>query len=353
MANLGWDVIGVANDEADFSSRFKAKGLGFIHLDMDHKGKNPVADLALILRLRNLYRRELPSLVHHFTIKPAIYGSIGARCAGVPFIVNTITGLGYAFEKKGALNAIVSLLYKYALKGHVQVIFQNPDNRDVFLSSKLVCNEQSHIILGSGVDCQSLRPVDGNSSGGPTFLLVGRMLWTKGVAEYVAAAEILKKEYPDCNFIMVGGVSGGGAAGNPQVIAEEWLQSVQTAGKVQWLGRIPFEKVVALMDSVDAVVLPSYSEGVPRSLIEATAKGKAIVATDVPGCREVVVDGLNGYLVPPRDPVALAAAMRRFIGNPALVRRMGQESRRRAELLFDEKIIIDQTRQVYTLAGAR
>lgn len=353
MVRLGWEVVGIANDESDFSAKFKERDIEFIHLDMDHKGKNPAADIGFMQRLKAVYRRERPDLAHHFTIKPVIFGSIAARAVGVPSIVNTITGLGYAFEKKGILHSIVSKLYRYALRGRAQVIFQNSDNLDLFLSNQLVSERQCHVILGSGVDCYKLQPRGGSGGGGMTFLLVARMLWSKGIAEFVAASEALNLEFPDSTFVMAGGASGGGATGNPQMIAVDWLESVRAQGTVQWVGRVPFEEILSLMDAADVVVLPSYyPEGVPKALIEAAAKGKAIVTTNTPGCREVVEDGINGYLVPPRDASALAGAMRQLVEDPAMAKRMGRESRRRAELLFDEKIVLDRTLQVYQLAGA-
>ena len=181
MIKQGWEIIAIANDEANFAEKFEAAGIRFIHINMDHKGKNPLADLALIRRLKTIYRQEQPSLVHHFTIKPVIFGSIGAKWAGVPAIVNTITGLGYVFEKEGILNKIIQRLYKYAFSGRPQVIFQNCENKKLFISKKIVKKNQSHIILGSGVNCDKLRPETIANKTGITFLVVARMLWPKGI----------------------------------------------------------------------------------------------------------------------------------------------------------------------------
>lgn len=353
LSDTGWCVIAVANDEADFFTRFEKKGVRFIHVPIDHKGKNLVSDLQLVWRLNLLYRKEAPDLVHHFTIKPVIFGSIAAKLARVPAIVNSITGLGYVFKKGGILKKIVSDLYKVALTGNIKITFQNNDDYDFFVSNRIVNKENASIILGSGVNTDEIRPTTGLIKNNHfTFLMVSRMLWSKGVREYVSAAEKIKKKFPKSSFVMAGGASGGGAIGNPEAISEDWLKAVNEIGCVKWVGRIPFQDVMDLLDNSDVVVLPSYyPEGVPRSLIEAAAKGKAIITTDTPGCREVVVDGINGFVVPPKDIDSLEKSMIKFIRQPEIVYDMGVESRKRAVDLFDEKKILEQTASVYKAAG--
>lgn len=353
MRDLGWSVIGVANDEADYTEKFKNEGMGFVHIPIDHKGKNPLRDLLLIQQLKALYRRESPEVVHHFTIKPVIFGSMAAKWAKVPAIVNTITGIGYVFEKGGLLMKIVIELYKLALSGRPKVIFQNKDDCQFFISKGIVRKSNARIILGSGVNTEILFPnMNKRTNGNLRFLLVSRMLWSKGIKEYVSAAEKIKRDFYQTSFIMAGGASGGGAKGNPEAIPEEWLNDVNKKGNVKWVGRIPFERVLELLDKSDVFILPSfYQEGIPRSLLEAAAKGKPIITTDAPGCREVVVDGVNGFLVPPRDIDSLVDCMIKFIQRPELVQRMGIESRKRAVEIFDERKILDQTMQIYKEAG--
>lgn len=352
LSDQGWSVIAVANDEADFASKFSKEGIKFINVYIDHKGKNPIADTALICRLKSLYKQESPKLVHHFTIKPIIFGSLAAKWANVTTIVNTISGLGYVFEKGGFLMKIVIGLYKLALSGRPQVIFLNNDDYQVFVSNGIVKKSKSHIILGDGVNTEIIQPtITRNRNGGLRFLLVSRMLWSKGIREFISAAEKIKKQFPETIFVMAGGVSGGGAKGNPEAIPEKWLQDINDRGYVKWAGPIPFEKVLNLLDNSDVVILPSYSEGLPRSLTEATAKGKPIITTDAPGCREVVADGINGFLVPPRDIDSLVDCMIKFIQKPESVQRMGIESRKRAVEIFDERKILDQTMQIYKEAG--
>ena len=347
----------VAEDEADYKDRFADHELAFLPFPSDHKGQNPFNDLKYLYRLYRLYKIHQPDMVHHFTIKPVLYGSMAAKWAGVPVIVNTITGLGYAFETKNVLlRQYVLSLYRRALSGRPRVIFQNPDDRQLFIEKKLCEHKKASVILGSGVNTDLIKPgSDGDAIAekGVTFLLISRMLWSKGIKEFVQAAGEVNARYTDTQFLMIGGHSGGGARGNPSdTVPLEWLEEVNAKGTVHWIGRVPFETVLRQLDESHVVVLPSYyPEGVPRTLIEAAAKQKAIVTTDMPGCRETVADGVNGFLVPPRSVTDLVKSMTAFIENPALIEKMGIESRKRAVRLFDEKSVVEQTFGVYRKAG--
>jgi glycosyltransferase involved in cell wall biosynthesis len=354
LLSQGWMVVAVANDEADYARKLKKEGIQFINIDIDHKGRNPFYDLLLIWRMNTIYRNEKPNIVHHFTIKPVIYGSIAGKLAGVSTIVNSITGLGYVFKKGGILKKLVIGLYKIALTGNTQNIFQNRDNYEYFIQKKIVKKRKASIILGSGVNTSVIKPPKKKIKNKCCkFLMVSRMLWSKGVSEFVSAAEKIKKRFPQSSFFMAGGVSGGGAIGNPEAVSEDWLNVVNQKGSVKWVGCISFKDVMQLLDDSDVFVLPSYyPEGVPRSLIEAAAKEKAIITTDTPGCREVVVDGKNGFLIPPKDITSLEKAMIKLIRNPRLIKKMGKNSRYRAVELFDEKKIIEQTVSVYKAVSA-
>lgn len=348
LADRGWEVVAIACDEDDYGKKFKEEGIRFINVFMDHKGTNPLRDIRLCFDLARIYRRESPDIVHHFTIKPVIFGSLAAKIARVPGIVNTITGLGYVFDTGGWLQRMTTRLYSAAFRGKPRVIFQNSDNYQLFLDQHIITPSQSSIILGSGVNTTELAPVDSPShETPPTFLLIGRMLWSKGVAEFVEAAKIVHQTYPEAKFIMAGGVSGGGAQGNPQAIPQEWLEQVNNEGIVYWEGRVPFSRVSELMDTARVVVLPSYAEGIPKTLIEAASKAKAIITADAPGCRDVVEHGKNGYLVPVRDANSLAERMKEFIANPELAQKMGQEGRKRAVEMFDERIVFEKTLAIY------
>lgn len=354
LSNQGWSVVAIANDEADYVNKFSEVGIRFINIHIDHKGKNPIADIALIWRLKSLYDQESPALVHHFTIKPVIFGSLAAKWAKVPAIINSITGLGYVFNERGLLMRASMILYKLALSGRPRVIFQNDDDYQLFISNNLIKKNNAQVILGSGVNTKVFYPnAIKRSDANLQFLLVSRMLWSKGISEYVSAAERVKKQYPETKFILAGGASGGGAKGNPDTIPEKWLNEINARGIAKWIGRIPFEEVMILLDNSDVVVLPSYyPEGVPRSLIEAAAKGKPIITTNTPGCKEVVVDGVNGFFSSPKDVESLANCMLKFIREPELINKMGVESRKRAVDIFDEEKILEKTAGVYKKAGA-
>ena len=352
LLDKGWSVMAAANDEADFQAKFAESGIKFINVSIDHKGKNPIRDMALVAKLKALYVAESPDIIHHFTIKPVIFGSLAAKIAHVPAIVNTITGMGYSFKQGGFLKWLTLWLYRLALAGGPQVIFQNHDDYRFFIRNGIVKQANGRVILGSGVDTEKIRSVESRRCNeNLRFLMVSRMLWSKGVGDYVSAAEKIKTQFPETVFRMVGGASGGGAKGNPESVPDRWLQDVNSRGAVQWVGRVPFEEVMAFLDEADVFVAPSYyPEGVPRSLIEAAAKGKPIITTDTPGCREVVVDGVNGFLVSPRRPDMLVDSFSNFILNPGLVREMGAQSRNRAVDLFDEKKILNQTIRLYNEA---
>ena len=355
LSENGWQVTGIANDEDDFESRFEKENISFVNLSIDHKGKNVFKDILFLLKLVKFYREQSPQLVHHFTIKPVIFGSLAARIAGIPSIINTITGLGYTFENNGLLNKIAILLYKIALKKNVQVIFQNRDDFKYFVSKKLIQAKQGHVVFGSGVDTRAISPnanqVIEHKSYSLRFLLISRMLWSKGIREFVQAAEAVKMQFPDTQFIMAGGFSGGGAQGNPKAIPEKWLNRVNQRGIVTWVNRIPHAEVMKLMDEASVVVLPSYREGIPKALIEAAAKGKPLITTDTPGCRDVVVDGLNGFLVAPNNSKQLCHSMIKFIKAPRLIERMGKASRKIAIEKFDENIVFNETLKIYKSSG--
>ncbi|KKO20944.1 MAG: putative glycosyltransferase [Candidatus Brocadia fulgida] len=334
LADEGWSVVAVANDEAGYADKFSREGIKFINIRIDHKGKNPIADALLIWRLKLLYNQELPTLVHHFTVKCVIFGSLAAKWAKVPVVLNSITGLGYVFAKDGLLMRTSMMLYKFALSGRPQVIFQNKDDYQLFVSNNLVKKANARVILGSGVNTKVVYPnTTRRRNNSLQFLLISRMLWSKGINEFVHAAEKIKKQFPEINFVLAGGASGAGAKGNPDAIPEKWLNDVNARGIARWVGSIPFEEVLILLDDSDVVVLPSYyPEGVPRALIEAAAKGKSIITTNTKGCKEVVVDGINGFLTPPKDVESLARCMLKFVQEPDLINKMGVESRKRQSI---------------------
>ena len=332
----GHEVLAIAPPD-DYSARLEAAGCRFIPLPMANKGTRPDQDFGLMRRLATIYRRERPDAVLHYTIKPNIYGTLAAQLAGVPSI-NNVSGLGTAFINRNFVSRIVLALYRLAFRFPATVFFQNPDDRDLFLQYKLLKPEIAGLLPGSGVDTQRFQPPP---AGPPnprfTFLMIARVLYEKGIAEYFEAARALKAEYGEkVRCLLLGGLDEQGGIGVPRATFEEWLRE----GTVEWLGTS--DDVAAVIRPVDCVVLPSYREGTPKTLLEAAAMGKPIVTTDVPGCREVVIEGENGFLCPARDGAALAAAMRRVAALPAAERqRMGAASRLLAVTRFDQQVVID------------
>ena len=342
MQRLGWQVVAVAPRDR-FSERLEDQGLKFVDLAMDRKGTNPLPDLRLLHRLWLLYRLEGPDLVHHFTIKPTVYGSLAAQWARGKGVVNSITGLGYIFIRGGAIRQIAKFLYRCALRPPAETIFENSQDRDFFLENSLINFNQAHLIYGTGVDMDFF---DGAATANDhpetvTFLCLGRMLWDKGIDEFVRAAEEVRKRNLAVRFVLLGGSD----PGNPAAVPPTGLEARQAQGQVEWVDHV--DDVRPYLTQAQVVVLPSYREGFPKSLLEAAAMGKPLIATDVPGCCDIVAHGVNGLLVPARDPHKLAQAMLALAGNPTLRVAMGRAGRALVKELFDETIVIRKTLGVY------
>jgi len=301
----------------------------------------------LVQWLRRLIAREQVDLVHGFTIKCAVYGSIAARLEGIPARVNAVAGMGYVFTSNEPralmLRPVIRSLFRYALDGSgARLILQNPDDLDMFARARLVKPEVVRLIPGSGVDCSRFTPaVNGRTAGPFRVVLPARLLWDKGVAEYVEAARILRARGEAIDFLLAGEPDPGNPAAVPEQVIRDWVDE----GLVQWLGHV--KDMPALFRSVDAVVLPSYREGLPKGLIEAAACALPLVTTDVPGCREVVTDGEDGLLVPVKDAPALANAIARLKGHPALCERLGNAARQKALSQFEERSVVERTLGVY------
>jgi len=346
LREKGVTVIGGGAGGDGFEEKIRGLGVPFFDLPVDKRGINPVSDLKLFYTLYWWYRKERPDIVHHFTIKPVIYGSIAARLAGVPKIINTITGLGYVFtqDEKSWLRSIVHFLYRFALKRTDFTFFQNAEDQRYFLVNNLTQVHDTFVSPGSGVDCDRFRPASNNCGapdGDVTFLMLSRLLKDKGIYEFVEAARRVREEYPGSEFLLLGRRD----ERNPSVVSKEDLEKWQSEGVVEWLGEV--EDVRPIMAMADVVVLPSYREGVPRSLLEAAAMGKPSITTDAVGCRDAVEHGHTGLLVPVKDSTALADAMKDMIDNPAMRLQMGREGRQRVEREFDEKIVVKKILEVY------
>jgi glycosyltransferase involved in cell wall biosynthesis len=349
MLERGWEVI-AATPFDPYANKLTAHGIGFLETPLSRSSMNPFNDLAYFLRLWRSFRHAKPDIVHSFSIKPVIYGSFAARLARVPGIVNSIPGLGYIFLRGGIIKQLAGLLYKLALRPPAQIIFQNQEDMDLFIKMRLVVAKQACLIRGSGVNINYFNSENitiTEDSDCTTFLLLARMLWDKGIAEFVEAAKKVRAENPATRFILLGGSD----FGNPAAVPENWLKEQHEQGYVEWVDHV--DDVRPYLAASSVVVLPSsYKEGLPRSLLEAGAMAKPIITTDIPGCRDIVQDGLNGIIVPVKDEQSLAKAMLALSQNKAWREAMGQAGRKRVTEFFDDYIIIRETLEVYRQTGA-
>ncbi|HWU77498.1 MAG TPA: glycosyltransferase family 4 protein, partial [Rhodanobacter sp.] len=348
LQRQGYEVL-LISPPGPYGDKLRALGLRWESVPMARRSLNPLRETALLWHLVRLLRREQPVLMHGFTIKCAVYGSLAARLAGVPARVNAVAGMGYVFTspqlKARLLRPVVRSLLRLALGGSgARLILQNADDVALFRRAGLVDPEHIRLIRGSGVNCAQFAagmrarpPGDGRMR----VLLASRLLWDKGLAEFVAALRQLRLQGRTVHALLAGMPDPGNPATVPEATIREWVAE----GLVSWLGHV--DDMAGLLGSVDVVVLPSHREGLPRTLVEAAACGLPLITTDVPGCREVVSDGVDGLLVPKGDSKALAQAIRRLQENPELARRMGAAARLKARSQFDEHIVIQRTLEVY------
>ncbi|HSJ88505.1 MAG TPA: glycosyltransferase family 4 protein [Anaerolineales bacterium] len=345
LRDQGHEVI-LVSPPGDFQELLQQDGFSWIPFELSRQSINPFGELVAIWRLILLYRKIRPDIVHHFTIKPVIYGSMAAHLTGIAGIINSITGLGHLFintdRATRLLRAIASRLYRMNLYD-TQVIFENPEDRDIFIQKQLIKDEQSHLILGTGVDVEKYRPTD-RSNETPVVLFSSRMLVTKGLLEYIEAARTLRQKGLNTRFALAGRTD----PGNPASIPDEQINAWKQSETLEWWGWQ--DDMPAALAQADIFCLPSYREGVPNALLEAAACGLSIVTTDVPGCRDVVMNGVNGWLVPVRNAEALANALETLITNPELRRRMGNAGREIAMNQFSMAKVNRETLAVYKLA---
>jgi glycosyltransferase involved in cell wall biosynthesis len=343
----GFEVL-LLTPDGPYVERLQALGLRCRVVPMKRRSLNPFRELAFVRQLSRLLREERVTLIHGLTVKCAIYGSLAGRVAGTPARVNAVAGLGYVFTSTSlamkALRPLVRRLLKASLSGrNVRLIVQNADDAALFRDGNFVDGNKIRLVRGSGVDCEAFHPPQAGRSGSPlTVLLAARLLWQKGVREYVEAAHEIARTGRPVRFWLAGTPD----PGNPNAVDEVTLERWTKEGAIEWLGHV--EDMPNLLRSADVFVLPSYyGEGLPKSLIEAAASGCALITTDMPGCRDVVNDGETGLLIPPRDSSALCAAIAAFHDDPELRSKMGVAARRKALAEFDEALITEQTIAVY------
>ncbi|MCG2758775.1 MAG: glycosyltransferase family 4 protein [Desulfobacteraceae bacterium] len=329
--------------------RIEKEGFRVIPISLKRKSKNIIKEIYSILEIIRIYRKEKPDIVHHVAIKPILYGSFAAWIAGVPYVVNALTGLGFIFIKKGwlasAIRKLIVFIYRLAfLSKNTFAIFQNPEDLKLFVDLHIVKNNRVVLIRGSGVDTAHFLNLP-EPAGIPVITLASRMLWDKGIKELVDATRQLHNNGVKCRTVLVGIPD----PDNPASIPEHVLRDWHAEGIVEWWGyRSDIADVFARSN---IVALPSYREGLPKVLLEAASCGRSIVATDVPGCREIVRNNINGFLVPPYDSKSLAAALKALIKNPKLRARMGTRSREIVMAEFSEEIVVKQTMELYKKIG--
>jgi glycosyltransferase involved in cell wall biosynthesis len=338
------DEVVLLSPPGEYGPRLREMGFRWEPLPVSRSGINPLAELAAIRRVSALYRDVRPDVVHHFTIKCVIYGSLAARRVGVQRIVNSVTGLGFALLantfKARLIRPVVLALYRHALRG-TQVIFQNSDNRDTLAAKGILARSAVHVIAGDGVDTAYFTPATGESDQ-TNILMMARLLYPKGILEFVEAARRVRSVMPQVSFLLAGEPD----PGNPESVDAATLANWKAEGVVEFLGHRA--DVLALNQACSVAVLAStQGEGIPRSLLEAAACARAVVATDVPGCRDLVVDEETGLRVPPANAEALADAIMRLLGDAGLRERLGAAARTWVEQRFSDRCIIRQTFAVY------
>ncbi|WP_417808833.1 glycosyltransferase family 4 protein [Thioclava sp.] len=341
--------VSVLAPRDDSCAALQALGCRYLPLDMNVKGLNPIDDLRLMARYRRIFRRERPDVVLSYTIKNNLFGALAARMTGTPFLPN-VTGLGTAFLSGGALQRLAEGLYRAAFSRLPVVFFQNSDDRDLFVARSLVRPDQARLLPGSGIDLNRFAPADWPRAGAqPAFLMIARLLRDKGVLEYVEAARSIRAEYPQVKFRLLGATG----SENRTAIDAPTVQSWVDEGVIDYLGTT--DDVRPEIAQAHCVVLPSYREGAPRTLIEAAAMARPVIATDVPGCRAVLDADLSGYLCAPRDGASLAEAMRRFLAlSPQAQQAMGQAGRDKMVREFDQAIVVSRYHDaIRELTGGR
>lgn len=352
LRDRGIEVVMVSPDDP-YVRRIESEGFRWIKLRMSRRSVNPLRELLVVGRLVRIYRREKPAAVHHFTSKCVIYGTIAAKLSGVRAVVNALTGLGHVFMGDGWKAKILRPLIKGLYRGILtarrgRVVFQNPDDLQTFSDDGLVVPDRTVLIKGSGVNVHKFAPRPGqpNDPPVPIVLFAARVNADKGVYEFVEAARRLREVGIEATFQ----VAGSPDAGNPTSVPPHILEAWRKEGAVDLLGHV--DGIDEIMAQASIVVLPTHGgEGVPRVLLEAASMGKPIVATNVPGCREAVVDSENGFLVPTKDVDSLTLAINRLLNDPVLRERMGTYGRAKMIEEFDDQDVAKRTALIYQAMG--
>lgn len=332
------EIVTIAPDDG-YVAHLEKLGCRHHIIDIDNKGSNPLNDFWLFAQLVQIYLEEKPDVILHYTIKPNVYGTFAAALLGIPTI-NNVTGLGTVFLHRNLTSRIAHKLYRWAFKFPQTVFFQNYEDRDLFVNMKLVSPDITDVLPGSGIDVQKFIPAQTQKNTIFTFLLIARVLYDKGILEYVEAIRLLRQKGIQAKFWLLGKIDTDAGLGIPPEEVAVW----ESEGLIEYLGTT--DDVISVIRCSDCVLLPSYREGAPRTLLEAASLGKPIIATDVPGCRDTVQHGFNGFLCKVKDPADLAAQMEKMMqADEATLRRMGSNSRKLAVERFDQNIVIHKYQQ--------
>jgi glycosyltransferase involved in cell wall biosynthesis len=346
LQDAGHEVL-LLSPPGPYGEKLQALGLRWLPVPMARRSLNPFREMALLFWLRQLLLQEGVDLVHGFTIKGAVYGSLAARLAGVPARISGIDGLGYVFAsndlKAQLLRPLVRAMLRVALNGkNSRLVLLNRDDVAMFQQAKLVDSALVRMIPGAGVDCKRFSVGGQRVFGQPLrVLMAARLLWDKGLMEYVTSARMLKSQGRQIEFLLAGTPD----PGNPKSVSEETVQGWVGEGLISWLGHV--SDMPALLATVHVVALPSYREGLPTTLTEAAACSLPLITTNVPGCRDVVTHEVDGLLIPVRDAEALAQAIARLDDDPVLAARLGTAACAKTLALFEEQIVIKSTMAVY------
>ncbi len=333
LQKIGYSIVAIAPFDT-YESKLEECDVECIDFPFKSNATNPISNLWIIINYIINFRKLNPDCIISFTVKPNIYGSIAARFCGIP-IINNITGLGSMFISRSIVTSIIIFLYRAALRHSEKIFFQNNDDMKQFIDYSIATKSQSKRIPGSGVDIIKYSPENTRQSKFFTFLLIGRLLKDKGVYEYVEAAKIIIKKIPGILFHLLGEIE----VDNPTTINRQEIHSWESTGYIRYLGVT--DDVRPFIAESNCVVLPSYREGLSRTLLEAAAMGKPIITSDVPGCRDVVEDGNNGFLCKVKNATDLADKMERMIGLSSKERdEMGRNGRKKIEIEFNEKLVI-------------
>lgn len=329
----GHEVHTIAPED-EYTQRLRDIGCVHHNIRMDSRGANPIKDLALIFEFKSIYEKVKPDVILHFTVKPNVYGTLAAAMLKIP-VINNVCGLGTAFLKRGMVLKIARMLYKISFRFARKVFFQNEDDLHLFVADRLVGFDKAEVLPGSGININDFKPESFKQKEPFTFLAVSRLIYDKGISEYIDAIKILRKYGVKARFQLLGAKDPDHMRGIPIRKLQEWIDS----GLVEYFGKA--DSVIPFMNSADCILLPSYREGSPRSLMEAACLQKPLITTNVPGCKQVVEDNYNGFLCEVQDAEDLAVAMGRMMQLTERERlQMGINGRKKMEKEFSDSIVI-------------